>query len=320
MRTISFFLLSGFACLAIFVDDPRAEDAPKDEAKTQAKTEATSEANDEKHTLRYKFQLGETIRWDVVQKSRIRMTVSGSTEVTEMVSKSVKAWRVTELKPDGTATFEHLVESVDMWNQFSGHQEVRYNSETDETPPPGFESVAESIGIPSVVVTMNTKGEILKRERKKVKAAAQNEQGQMTIPLPDEAIAIGHTWSFRHSIDLPLENGTVKKVKILQTFKLKSVKTAVATIEVASKILTPIHDPALEAKLIQREQSGTVRFDVDAGRVMGQQMDLDRRVVGFAPANPASSLHCLTRFTETLLSDEPKTAGRPKSTEAESRK
>lgn len=314
MRTTSFFLLSGFACLAIFVDGVRGEDVPK------ATATARAEANDEKHTLRDKFQPGETIRWSVMQQSRIRMTVSGTTEVTEMVSKSVKAWRVTDLKPDGTATFDHFVESVDMWNKFSGHQEVRYNSETDETPPPGFESVAESIGIPSVVVTMNTKGEILKRERKKVKAAAQNEEGQMTIPLPDEAIAIGHTWSSRHSIDLPLENGTVKKIKMLQTFKLKSVKTAVATIEVASKILTPIHDPALEAKLIQREQSGTVRFDVDAGRVMSQQMDLDRRVVGFAPANPASSLHCLTRFTETLLLDEPKTAGRPKSTEAESRK
>ncbi|NQT16076.1 MAG: hypothetical protein HQ582_25190 [Planctomycetes bacterium] len=314
MRTPSFFLLLGFACLAIHVGVVRAKDAEK------AEPEAKAEANDEKHTLRYKFHPGETIRWNVEQRSRIRMTVSGSTEVTEMVSKSVKAWRVTELKPDGTATFEHLVESVDMWNKFSGHQEVSYNSQTDEVPPAGFESVAESIGVPSVVVTMNTKGEILKRQRKALKAAAQNEQGQMTIPLPDEAIPIGHTWSFRYPVDLPLENGTVKKVKMLQTFELKSVKTGVATIDVATKILTPIHDPALEAKLIQREQSGAVRFDVDAGRVMGQQMDLDRRVVGFAPANPASSLHCLTRFTETLLTDEPKTASRPKSTETEPRK
>lgn len=314
MRTTLFFLLAGFACLVILVDDSRAEDAPK------TKAAAETEVDDEKHTLRYKFHAGETIRWNVTQQSKIRMKVSGTTEVTEMVSKSVKAWRVTDLKPDGTATFEHLVESVDMWNKFSGHKEVRYNSQTDETPPPGFESVAESVGIPSAVVTMNTKGEILERERKKVKAAAQNEEGRMTIPLPDEAIPIGHTWSFRHGIDLPLENGTVKKIKLLQTFKLQSVKTGVATIDVASKILTPIHDPALEAKLIQREQSGTVRFDVDAGRIMSQQMDLDRRVVGFAPANPASSLHCLTRFTETLLTDEPKTAGRPKSTEVESRK
>ena len=315
MRTTSFFLLSGFACLAIFVDGVRGEDVPK------ATATARAEANDEKHTLRYKFQPGETIRWSVMQQSRIRMTVSGTTEVTEMVSKSVKAWRVTDLKPDGTATFEHLVESVDMWNKFSGHQEVRYNSETDETPPPGFESVGR--------VDRNPVGRgDHEHEGGDPQSGTEDGEGrrpERRRPDDDPLARRGRSRSATpgrpgYSIDLPLENGTVKKIKTLQTFKLKSVKTAVATIEVATKILTPIHDPALEAKLIQREQSGTVRFDVDAGRVMGQQMDLDRRVVGFTPANPASSLHCLTRFTETLLLDEPKTAGRPKSTEAESRK
>ena len=303
-------LLIGLAPLAIFAAAACGDDSKAAESKSGSK----------KYTLRYRFQPGETIRWDVLQQTKFRMTVSGSTQVSEMVSKSVKAWRVTDVEPDGTATFEHLVESVDMRQKFSGRQEVCYNSQTDEEPAPGFESVAESIGVPLAVVRMNTKGEILSRERKAVKAAAQNEEGQMTIPLPEEAVPVGHTWSFRYNVDLPLAGGTVKKIKTLQTFKLQGVKTGVATIEVATKILTPIHDPALEAKLIQREQSGTLRFDIDAGRVLRQQMDLDRRVVGFTPNNPASSLHYLTRFTETLLAEEPKTASRPESAEAESRK
>jgi hypothetical protein len=138
----------------------------------------------------------------------------------------------------------------------------------------------------------------------------------MTIPLPGEAVPVGHRWSFPCDVELPLENGTVKKIKTLQTFQLEGVKTDVATIQVATKILTPLHDPTLEAKLIQREQQGTVRFDLAAGRILGQQMDLDRRVVGFTPNNPASSLHYLMRFTETLLPDEAKTASRPKPAEA----
>jgi len=279
---------------------------------------AEPNAGSEKYTLRYKFQPGETIRWEVLQQARIRTTVSGTTQVAETVTKSIKAWRVNDVEPDGTATFEHLVESVDMRQKFSGRQEERYNSQTDKEPPPGFEAVAESIGVTLAVVTMNPRGEILHRQRNPVKAAAQNEEGQMTIPLPEEPIAAGHTWSFPYTLDVPLEDGTFKKVKTLQTFKLRSVKTGVATIDVATKILTPIHDPALEARLIQREQDGTVRFDVDAGRMLSQQMDLDRRVVGFIPNNPASSLHYLTRFTETLLREEPKTASRPEPVEAES--
>jgi hypothetical protein len=292
---LGLLILAVFAARAV-ADDSRA---------------AASDSSSEQYTLRYKFRPGETIRWEVLHQARVRSTVADTTRCSEMVTKSVKAWRVTDVEPDGTATFEHLVESVHMRNKFSDRGEVRYNSETDEEAPVGYEGVAESIGVPLTVAKMSPQGEILHRERKRVKAAAQNQEGLMSIPLPEEAVPVGHTWSLPYDIEVPLENGTVKKVKSLQTFTLESVRTGVATIRVATKILTPIHDPALEAKLIQREQSGTVRFDLDAGRVLSQQMDLDRRVVGFTPTSAASSLHYVTRFTETLLPDEPEIASRP---------
>jgi hypothetical protein len=263
-----------------------------------------------KYTLRYTFQPGETVRWEVLQQARVRSTIGETTQVAETVTRSVKAWRVTDTAPDGTATFEHFVERVDMRHKFTGQPEVRYNSVTDDEPPPGYQNVAESVGEVLSVVELSPQGEVLHRERKRVRAAAQNREGLMTIPLPEEPVAIGHTWRFPCTVELPLDNGTIKRVKTLQTFKLCDVKTGVATIEVGTQILTPIHDPAIEAKLVQREQSGTVRFDVDAGRVLRQQMDLDRRVVGFAPNNPASSLHYVTRFTEKLLPDAPQVAGR----------
>lgn len=317
MRT-PFPLWIALAALAVLAAPVSADESQAIEASRAAEAESSLPT----YMLRYKFHPGETIRWEVLQQSRVRATVSGTTQVTETVTKSVKAWRVTDVKPDGTATFEHLVESVDMRNKFSGREEIRYNSQTDEEPAPGYENVAESIGLPLAIVTMNDRGEILHRERKPLSAAARNEEGQMTIPLPEEAVPVGYCWSLPYDVEVPLENGTVKKVKTLQTFKLQSVKTGVATIEVATKILTPIHSPVVEAKLAQKEQRGTVRFDVDAGRVLRQQMDLDRRVIGFTPNNPASSLHYLTRFTETLLSkkpDEPKVAGLPKPAKTESR-
>ena len=310
MMRIRFPLLVGFLALAI----PAAGGA--DDAQTADSKPADSKPEAEKYTLRYRFQPGEAIRWEVLQQARVKATVSGTTQTTETVTKSVKLWRVTGVKPDGTATFEHLVESVDMRHKFSGRQEVRYNSLTDEEPPPGYENVAESIGVPLYVVTMDARGQVLNRERKPIKAAAESD-GQMTIPLPEGPVAVGDKWSFPYEIGVPLNGGAVKKVKTLQSFTLQSVKTGVGTIEVATQILSPIHDPAIEAKLIQRESSGTVRFDVDAGRVLGQQMDLDRRVVGFS--GDASVLHYLTRFTEELLPAEASTAARPQPAKAETR-
>jgi hypothetical protein len=258
----------------------------------------------QKYTLRYRFQANETLRWEVVHRALIKTTVSGTTQTAETLSKSIKAWRVTKVQEDGTAEFEHMVESVDMRQKLTGRQEVHYNSLVDKEPPAGFEMVAGSVGTRLATITLSPTGEVIHRKQEKVAAAAQSQEGEITIPFPEKPLAVGESWSFPHDITIPLNNGAIKIVKAQQKFTLQDVKTGVATIQVATVILTPIHDPAIEAQLIQRESSGTVRFDVEAGRIIAQQMDLDKQVVGFTGNSPSSSLHYLTRFTEAFLSTE----------------
>ena len=68
---------------------------------------------------------------------------------------------------------------------------------------------------------------------------------------------------------------------------LESVESGVATIRVEPQILTPIDNPVLEAQVVQREAAGVVRFDIQAGRILGRTMAVDKRVVGFAATGPA---------------------------------
>jgi len=53
-------------------------------------------------------------------------------------------------------------------------------------------------------------------------------------------------------------------------------------------VLTPVDDPRLESRLLERIWDGTIRFDVERGRVVGRQTSIDRRVVGFG--GPQSSV------------------------------
>ncbi len=251
----------------------------------------------ETYLLRYQFAPGEVLRWDVIHRATIRTTVSGTTQTAESVSKSVKVWKVTDVKPDGSTTFEHSVESVDMRQKLSGRQEVRYNSQTDAEPPPGFQTIAGSIGVPLSIVTMDARGKILLRDRKVPQPTGEND-GPMTVPFPEGPLSVGDSWSEAYELDVATDNGAVKKVKTRQTYTLEEVETGIATIKTLTHILTPNLPPEIEAKLIQQESTGTVRFDLDAGRVVGQRIDLDKRVVGFR--GDASSLHCVTRFTEKL--------------------
>jgi hypothetical protein len=258
-----------------------------------------------KYTLRYKFHPGETLRWDVIHRARIATTVSGTTQTAETVSQSVKAWKVIKVAPDGSATFEHMVESVDMSQKLTGAQEVRYNSKTDAKPPYGFQTIAESIGKPLSQVTVSTTGEVVNRQRYPVKQAPENE-GQITLPLPAEPVAAGEAWSRPYDVDITMPGGMGKKIKTLQKFNLEEVRDGVATIRMSTVILTPVREPAIEAQLVQRESSGVVRFDIDAGRIIGQQMDVDKQVVGFR--GEASSLHYLSRFTEQIVAAQGTTA------------
>ncbi len=274
-------------------------------AAAEADTKDTKKA--QTVTLRYQFKPGETLCWEVVHRGKISATVSGSTQDTEMSSRSLKLWRVSDVKPDGTATLEYSVADVKMRQKLSGRKEVRYCSKTDKTAPVGFEDVAHAVGKTLSIITIDTRGKVLRRDRELESPFSQS-KGQLTIPLPEKPIAVGQTWSEPHEVTVPLETGGIKRVQTLQKYTLKSLKTGVATILVETQILTPISHPALEAKLIQQASRGRVRFDVDAGRILSQQNELDKRVIGFR--GRASSLHYLTSFKEKLVEPPMATAGR----------
>lgn len=274
-----------------------------------ADASASKKASDpEKYTLRYKFQPGETLRWTVEHRKRVQASLGGATQTTDSVSRSTKCWRVLEVDPQGNAVFEGSVEDIEMRQEMTGQKPVSYSSKRDKTPPAGYEEAARRVGKPLTRIKMDARGETLQRTAL-LNEPAPPEKPQLTIPLPERAVAVGDSWQDRHTLALRLENGATKSILTQQVFTLKSVKTGVATIEIANQVLTPIHSPELEAKLIERYARGTARFDIDAGHILSLQMDLDHQVVGFRGAD--SSLHYLTRSTEQFVPPPTAVAARP---------
>jgi hypothetical protein len=268
-----------------------------------------SASAEQTYTLRYRFRPGETLRWSVEHRTAVRNTLSGQSQTAETDTLSVKAWRVRRVQPDGSAVFEIVVESVDMRNRLAGCNEVRYNSKTDKKPPPGFEGAPAAVGVPLSLLTLDSRGKVLHRQRKAA-SAANAAEGEITLPLPEKPIALGESWSQPCDLDVPLRTGGVQKIKALQQFTLESVKTGVATIRVATQILSPVTNPEIAAQVVQHESAGVVRFDLDAGRILSQQLDVDRHVVGYQGG--ASSLHYQMRFREEFLPEPLRTAAREK--------
>ena len=239
----------------------------------------------------------------------MRTTVAGTTQTAETYSESVKVWQVKEVDNEqGQTTFVHSVDRVEMRQSVSGRQDIRYNSDTDVIVPAEFEQVAKAVRVPLSVIVLDNRGHVTKRKEELAQPGAN--PGEMTVPLSENEVAVGDSWSFPHDISVRQKDGSMKQIKTRQQFTLTEVDKGIATIRVETDVLTPIRDPALEAQLIQHVTDGTVRFDIAAGRVVGQQTDIDKRVIGFQ--GEASSMHYVTRFSEELMHEPVATASRGK--------
>ncbi|MGD9125915.1 MAG: hypothetical protein PVH19_00930 [Planctomycetia bacterium] len=290
---LTWMSISLFACLALIGTAcfGAEEKVKTDKAQGQAEKGET-------YLLRYKFKPGEEIRWDVFRHGRTQTTVSGTTQTSETITKSTKIWKIVEVHDDGSFVFENQTEDVDMWQKMAGCEEVHFNSKEKKKPPHGFETVVERIGKPLARITLDPRGNVKKRVDLVKKHKEDEKISPVTIPLPKEAVAVGHVWRIPHDVFVSLDNDLTKKVLIHQVFTLKKVQNDVATIDVDTQILTPINDPAIQVKLINQYMKNTVRFDVKRGRIISQQQDLDKKVIGFR--GPDSRTHYLTRFTEKL--------------------
>ncbi len=250
------------------------------------------------YLLRYKFHAGEEIRTRVSQLATIETTISGTTQTSQMISLSTKVWRVKNIDPQGMITFEHSVDDVDMRNEMSGRQEVRYNSQTDKKPPVGYEDIAKSLRTPLAIVTIDSTGAILARDERH-RAVIDASGTVLVLPLPKGPVAIEAEWTLPNDVIVPLEDGSLKKIKTRLHYELESVRDGIAKIAVETQVLTPVDDPKIRAQLIQRLWRGHIRFDIDAGCMVSQRTDLDERVLAFS--GPDSSMHYVARFTEELL-------------------
>jgi hypothetical protein len=263
--------------------------------------EPVTPVNDgKKYDLRYKLSTGDVLRYTVDHRAAIRSTIDDTTQEAQTKTESIKAWKVTDVLPNKDIEFMNVVERVHMLNHLPERAPVEYNSATDKVPPPGFEDAAKAIGVPLSVTRITPRGKVVSHKLKLQQSAADQE-AQVAIRLPEEPIAVGATWDEPFDVTVQLEGNATKSIQTRRHYELKSVANGIATIDVAYQVLSPI-DAKIESQLVQRLMKGTVRFDIEKGRIDSQIFEVDKRILGFA--GPTSSMHYIMRMEEKLTDEK----------------
>lgn len=291
-------LALSLSCVLIFSHQLAAQTktAPKKPSTTEQLQAATQKYANAPATyrLQYKFRPGEEFRTVVTHLATVDTKVKGVEETMKSRSVSGKMWKIQKVDAKGNITFAQMVEWVEMWKSLTGRPDTKYDSRTDKEVPPDYQHVAQSVGVTLATITIDPIGRVVTRDD--ADRARASSIGDLAVPFPEVAVKVGDKWHMPQDIQLFDDEKRVKVVKVRQQYTLEKVETGVATIGVITQVLTPLDDPKLQSQLVQRLQKGTVKFDIDAGRIIQRQMDLDETVLGFSGAD--SSMQYLARYSE----------------------
>jgi len=278
---------------------PAASSAEDDTNQIRAELDAAKKKlTEEKVLLQYKFAKGETLQWKVEHLGTTETTIQGNTQSSESRSVSTKVWKITGVDSKGNMTLTHSVANVDMWQKLSDRPEIRFNSKKDKEAPPEYKNVAKTIGVPLTTLTFASDGTVVNRGASLRQANLG--LGDLVMLLPPKPVKVGSRWHEPAEMRIREKSGRQKTIKTRKQYTLKKIETGVATITVETQVLTPISNSAIKSQLVQQLTNGTIKFDIDAGRILKKEMTWDESVVGFN--GPDSMMKYVARYTEDMIS------------------
>ena len=149
--------------------------------------------------LRYEFRLGDAIESRVEHRALTETTMNGVTQSVETMTDSTRTLRVTAVDEAGAATLEQFVDDVTMTSRSSDRGELRWASDGDAEPPPGYEGVRLSLGVPLVRMRVARDGRII--ERRELRPCPTAASGDLVVvPLPDGPVEVGQEWTIPQEI------------------------------------------------------------------------------------------------------------------------
>jgi hypothetical protein len=258
-------------------------------------------------SLRYQFREGEVVRYAVSLVDRYSIQIGEAQDSPFSRQDSTKNYRVLSVDEDGFARLElTLLEQVATKISQNG-DEMSFDSRkrNDEIPAP-FRPLAMLVGRPYLRLTVSSTGEVSDIEPLIEGAETPDEISQTALDillrLPEEPVAVGESWKEDYEVPIRLpDNPQLKKyVKMQRRYHLESVEDGRATIEMTTRILTPIDDPDEELQLTRRTAAGTIVLDLERGTLLSRSLSLENQVVGFG-GNAASVMKVEHRLTEKQI-------------------
>lgn len=290
-----------------------------EEKTTEAPPATTAAPVEQTVQLKYKFQPGQFVNYEVSDRVRYVMQQAGKSFETFQRNDSAKHFRVVSVEDDGSALLEPILDRIDMAagsrevdkeGKLHDQTRVKFNSDTDKVAPPEFQRHKETVGKPMARFQFTTHGELLSVQvvaedvpKPGTSAAAlANPKMNFLIPLPTEAISVGHRWKQKFDEPITLGQGLKQQIPMLRQYELTSVSDGIATIKFRTSILALLNEPKIQGQLVQQTPSGTIEFNIERGLIRSRKTIANETVVN--ALGPQTVLQAVGESTEKLIPGE----------------
>lgn len=319
--TFAMSLATAMAASPLTAEEPVPKTAPE---ASETPVAAARKAGDDAEsvvpswTLKYRFQRGAFLHFHSRSHSTMEVSARDVTQLLQESRETFKHYRVVAVDEDGSAVLEPVIDRTIMQARSDEDDWIIWDSQSTKPVPKRFQPVAKNVGRPTVRVRYKPSGEVdevLPVSGSKGDLNPDKSSYGFLVRLPDEAVSIGDSWNDDFVVQVSPEpdlSRTLKKdVDICRVYTLKKITDGVAEISFRIFVRKPIRDPIIEAQLISRSLSGTVKFELKRGLMLEWSSAGSGQV--FNPYGASSSLKSglssVERFSEKPLASSKPVAG-----------
>lgn len=291
-------------------------------------------------TLRYQFQQGQKLRYQMEQKMALEANLGERGQsIDRSALRQRRLFTVTSVNEDSSAAFTMQFENVWMQKQSDDYPAVEFDSSMKPGEVPlVYQQVAHQLkgNAPQYLLTSrglskqsgNTSAKVKRAsgensssasaseplveseatanaiELASSNTAVQKEQadpGSFLAALPEHEVRVGDTWKEQITVTARLQEDVNVEVPILRTFRLDSVEDGIATISFQCSVQSRIRSPIVKGQLIQATPRGTIRIDTNRGLMLWRENIYNTSVFGALGQN--TILTCVGRSTEELIEE-----------------
>ena len=250
--------------------------------------------------LHYKFSEGDVHRWEVEHVETLKTSMNEFSEVVSSRTQSHSHWRIVSVDSQGQATLVQTIPWIKWWQRTGERDPLEFDTRREGEPPQQFANEAKKVNVPFPAISVQRQGKLTKSQEK-----ADHYDfgaGSFWIPLPDQPVSLGHTWSVPNELFARSDDNSYKRIKTQMEYRLAAVQGSVAKIDFTTQSLTPIDSPKVHSQICQQLTSGHVEFDMNTGKILSKKVNWNEKVIGFHGDN--SLTHYLGEYTIRSLDGE----------------